>query len=123
MRYNVDIDGTICFPGKGEGKRYTHAIPRWDRISKINDLYIKGHEIIYHTARGMGTFDNDRGEAYEKYYDFALKQLRDWGCMFNDLYLGKPAADYYIDDKGINSEDFFNQDRTEGVGSREVDSQ
>ena len=113
MRYNVDIDGTICYPGKGDG-RYTLAVPRWDRI--INDLYIKGHEIIYHTARGMGTFDNDRGKAYEEYYDFTLKQL-------NDLYLGKPAADYYIDDKGINSEDFFNKDRTEGVGSREVDSQ
>ena len=24
MRYNVDIDGTICIPGKGEG-RYTEA--------------------------------------------------------------------------------------------------
>mgnify|MGYP001162510626 FL=1 len=122
MRYNVDIDGTICYPGKGDG-RYTLAVPRWDRIQKINDLYIKGHEIIYHTARGMSTFENDREKAHEKYYDFTLKQLCGWGCMFNDLYLGKPAADYYIDDKGINSEDFFNQDRAEGVGSREVDSQ
>ena len=24
MRYNVDIDGTICIPGKGEG-RYTEG--------------------------------------------------------------------------------------------------
>ena len=26
MRYNVDIDGTICYPGKGDG-RYTLAVP------------------------------------------------------------------------------------------------
>ena len=25
MRYNVDIDGTICIPGKGEG-RYTERL-------------------------------------------------------------------------------------------------
>tara|TARA_A200000113_G_scaffold206826_1_gene204013 strand:+ start:6671 stop:6997 length:327 start_codon:yes stop_codon:yes gene_type:complete len=106
MRYNVDIDGTICIPGKGEG-RYTEAVPIPERIAKINDLYIKGHQIIYHTARGMGTFDNDREKAKEKYYDFTLKQLRSWGCMFHDLFLGKPAADYYIDDKGVNSDDFF----------------
>ena len=64
MRYNVDIDGTICFPGKGEGKRLMLSTLGQD--SKINDLYIKGHEIIYHTARGMGTFDNDRGEFLRK---------------------------------------------------------
>ena len=33
MRYVIDIDGTICFPGVGEN-RYTHAVPRWDRIQK-----------------------------------------------------------------------------------------
>ena len=27
--------------------------------------------------------------------------------MFTDLRLGKPSADYYIDDKGINDGDFF----------------
>lgn len=107
MKYVVDIDGTICYPGKGE-KRYTHANPRWDRISKINGLYRKNNQIIYLTARGMGTFDNDPSKAHEKYYDFTLKQLRSWGCMFNDLFLGKPSADFYIDDKGINDNDFFN---------------
>lgn len=106
MRYVIDIDGTICYPGEGE-KRYTHAVPRWDRISLINDLYTKDHEIIYLTARGMGTFNNDREKAYEKYYDFTLKQLCSWGCMFHDLFLGKPAADFYIDDKGISDNDFF----------------
>ena len=25
MRYVVDIDGTICYPGPDDEKRYTHA--------------------------------------------------------------------------------------------------
>ena len=110
MRYNVDIDGTICYPGEGDG-RYTLAIPRWDRIQIINKLYDEGHEIIYNTARGMGTFENDRDAAKDKYYEFTIEQLNSWGCKYHALFLGKPAADYYIDDKGINSEDFFNKDR------------
>jgi len=30
-----------------------------------------------------------------------------WGCKFHELHMGKPSGDYYIDDKGINSNDFF----------------
>lgn len=106
MKYVVDIDGTICYPGEGEEK-YTHAVPRYDRIRQINHLYIKGNEVIYFTARGMGRFNDDCQKAHDAFYELTLKQLCDWGCMFTDLRLGKPSADYYIDDKGINDGDFF----------------
>ena len=59
MRYVIDIDGTICYPGPGEG-RYIHAVPRWDRIQVINNLYDEGNYVVYLTARGMGRFDNSR---------------------------------------------------------------
>ncbi len=108
MRYNVDIDGTICYPGEGDG-RYTDAVPRWDRIKIINKLHDEGHEIIYHTARGMGTFKNDREAARKEYYVFTINQLNSWGCKYDALFLGKPAADFYIDDKGIQSDKFFDQ--------------
>ena len=108
MRYVIDIDGTICYPGTGEG-RYTDATPIPERIRMINDLYIEGHEIIYHTARGMGTFENDRQKANDMYYKFTADQLVKWGCMFTDLFLGKPAGDFYIDDKGMNLNDFFSK--------------
>jgi site-specific DNA-adenine methylase len=26
---------------------------------------------------------------------------------YHELFLGKPSGDYYIDDKGINSDEFF----------------
>ena len=70
MRYVVDIDGTICYPGPDDEKRYTHATPRWDRIQVINKLYDEGHTIVYLTARGMGRFKNDRKKAYKEFFQF-----------------------------------------------------
>ena len=49
--YVDDIDSTICTQTFGD---YSKAKPYQDRINKINDLYDKGHKIIYFTARGMG---------------------------------------------------------------------
>ena len=106
MIYVVDIDGTICTPGKGEG-RYTEAVSIPDRIAKINKLYDQGHYIVYLTARGMGRFGNSRMLSHKTFYNFTYDQLRSWGCKFHELHLGKPAGDYYIDDKGVHSDDFF----------------
>ena len=108
MNYVVDIDDTICIPGPTEETKYTGATPIPERISKINNLYIQGNRIIYYTARGMGKHKNSPKLAYDEYYDFTLKQLVSWGCMFNELHMGKPSGDYYIDDKGVNTNDFFN---------------
>ena len=55
----------------------------------------------------MGRFDQDRDKAIEGFYAFTRTQLDSWGCKYHRLFLGKPSADYYIDDKGINSDDFF----------------
>ena len=107
MRYVIDIDSTICVPGRTDEERYTGAIPIPERIDKINKLYDEGNTIVYFTARGMGRFDQDRDKAIEAFYTFTKTQLDTWGCKYHRLFLGKPSADCYIDDKGINSDDFF----------------
>ena len=56
----------------------------------------------------MGRFKNSRIMAYSKFYNFTYDQLKSWGCKFHELQLGKPAADFYIDDKAIKDHDFFN---------------
>ena len=108
MRYVIDIDGTICTPGTAEETRYTEALPIRDRIGKINKLYDDGHTIIYLTARGMGRHKNNADLARKEFYEFTEIQLSLWGCKYHQLFLGKPSGDYYIDDKGVNSDDFFN---------------
>ena len=107
MRYVVDIDGTICTPGPTEEMRYEQAMPIQDRIDRINKLYDEGHIIVYLTARGMGRYNNIVGLATKEFYEFTEIQLSLWGCKYHQLFLGKPSADYYIDDKGIHSDEFF----------------
>jgi len=109
MKYVIDIDGTICDkPECREDADYDTSVPKKDRIEKINKLYDEGNEIIYLTARGMGRHKNSRTLAHKEFYDLTFNQLKSWGCKFHELYMGKPAGDIYIDDKGINDNDFFN---------------
>ena len=105
MTYVFDIDGTIC---DTQGSDYDNSIPFTDRINYVNKLYDQGHTIIFQTARGMGRSNNSYNHAYSSFYELTLQQLNDWGVKFHELHLGKPAGDFYIDDKGIKDEDFFN---------------
>ena len=108
MTYVIDIDGTICTKqNELLGGDYTGTKPLVNRINKINSLYEEGHEIIYMTARGMGRNKNNPQAAIQGFYAFTVEQLKSWGCKYHQLFLGKPAADFYIDDKGVNDADFF----------------
>ena len=104
MVYVFDIDNTICIT---HGSDYENSEPYKERISKINNLYDSGHTIIMMTARGMGRTKQNELESYRIFYDFTFSQLKNWGVKFHKLMLGKPAADFYIDDKGVNSGNFF----------------
>jgi uncharacterized HAD superfamily protein len=109
MKYVVDIDGTICNKpdeNYSDGD-YSKSVPIQHRIEQINKLYDEGHTIIYLTARGMGRHKNSRMLAYKEFYDLTHSQLVGWGCKFHELHMGKPAGDFYIDDKGINDKHFF----------------
>jgi phosphatidate phosphatase PAH1 len=104
-KYIVDIDGTICTSvTTGE---YSDAIPLHDRICRINNLYDEGNYIVYLTARGMGRYNNNADLAKARFYEITKLQLKLWGCKYHELFLGKPSGDFYIDDKGINSDEFF----------------
>lgn len=102
--YVFDIDGTLCTLTDG---KYEKAEPLQKRINKLNQLYDEGHTVILHTARGMGRNNNDAIKSMLDFYDFTKLQLSEWDIKYHYLFLGKPAGDYYIDDKGINDGDFF----------------
>jgi hypothetical protein len=104
MRYVIDIDGTICTNTNG---KYEDAVPFYDRIQHINQLYDEGNIIVFHTARGMRTHNDDVIAAHNQWYDFTKKQLDEWNIKYHKLVLGKPQGDIYVDDKGLNDYDFF----------------
>ena len=95
MTYIFDIDGTICYSSNGD---YENSVPIESRIKKVNELYDEGNKIIFNTARGMGRTDNSPMFAERLFRKLTEEQL----------FLGKPSGDFYIDDKGIKDEDFFN---------------
>jgi hypothetical protein len=106
MTYVFDIDGTICssiIPGED----YNSAIPLQKRIDIVNKLFDEGHTIIFQTARGMGRSKNSVAYAHSAFYSMTKQQLESWGVKFHGLFLGKPAADIYVDDKGHRDIDFF----------------
>ena len=104
MVYVFDIDVTICTP---TDSNYEAATPLVDRIKKVNQIYEDGHTVIFQTARGMGRSKNSAAYANTAFYEFTKNQLDSWGVKYHALFLGKPAGDYYIDDKGIKDTNFF----------------
>ena len=91
MTFCIDIDGTICETSHGE---YNSSKPIKKMIDMFNKLYDRGHTIIYFTARGATTGID--------WYAFTKTQLVEWGVKFHEIQVGKPYADYYIDDRAVN---------------------
>lgn len=89
-----DIDGVIM--SLTNNNDYSSARPIESVVKIINNLYEQGHHIILFTARGYITKIDWQG--------LTCKQLKEAGVCYHELKFGKPAADYYIDDRMISLE-------------------
>jgi len=102
MIYCFDIDGTLCeTPNNQFGKPdYVNAIPIPFMVEQVNRLYDEGNYIIMQTARGKGSGIDQT--------ILTKNQLNEWGYKYHELFpmFCKPTADIFIDDKGINVEDW-----------------
>jgi hypothetical protein len=98
--YCFDLDGTLCSNTEGA---YTKAKPFPERIAQVNALYETGHRIVVYTARGSKTRID-----WEK---LTRKQLAAWQVKYHQLYMGKPYADIYIDDKCVHVSEWFKTSR------------
>ena len=96
MIYCFDIDGTLCSQRDGD---YENAEPYAARIATVNELYRQGHRVILYTARGSGTGLDWRS--------VTERQLAEWGLQFHELWLGKPPADIFIDDRAVHPDVWF----------------
>lgn len=91
-----DIDGCLAekADAKDLGGDYALNTPNQKIINICNKLYDAGNKIVLHTARGSGT-GTDWSEQ-------TATQMAKWGVRYHKLTFGKPAADYYIDDKSLD---------------------
>lgn len=96
MKFMIDIDNTICISKNSDYHNSTAIV---DRINHFNQLFDRGHEIHYWTARGQ-TSGIDWSE-------LTTSQMNEWRVKYTSLQFNKPAYDIWIDDKAINVETYF----------------
>jgi len=102
-----DIDDTLC---DNRNRDYENALPKRDVIKKLNQLHRSGYKIVLYTSRGMVSCGGDREKAEKKNLPVLEKWLADNNVEYDEIVFGKPIADLYVDDRGMNTEDFLKAD-------------
>ena len=97
MRIIIDLDGTICELRK-HGQDYSQVKPNPLAIQKIKALKKQGHYLIIQTSRHMKTCGGDQGQVLAKVGAITLDWLKKHKVPYDEIYLGKPNGDVYIDD-------------------------
>lgn len=92
-----DVDGVIA--AIHPENKYDETGPIPENIVKINRLFDAGHKIVLFTARGSLTGIDWR--------EVTKKQMKEWGVRHHELRFGKPAADFYVDDKMLSMKSVF----------------
>jgi uncharacterized HAD superfamily protein len=92
MRLIIDLDGTIC----SEEKQFSRALatPLVGAQVALQKLKSQGHTIIIYSARTWAE------------YEVTFAWLRDNQIPFDQLILGKPQGDYWIDDRALEFKDW-----------------
>jgi len=111
MRICFDLDDTLCHGSKKvDGVTdYSGCYPALMAASTLRGLREHGHTVIIQTARGMSTAGGRVGVVIKNVGLLTLQQLEAWGFEYDEIYFGKPSADLYVDDKGKNALDFWNE--------------
>lgn len=99
QRFVFDIDGVIAV--KRDDLSYDKAEPNEKMIRIINQLYDWGNEIILFTARGYVTGIN--------WYPVTKASMDKWGVKYHELLMGKPNADFYVDDHFLPIEFLYDE--------------
>ena len=85
--FAFDMDGVIATPPPTTN---TAAPPHTNRPSPWESAPRRGQPVLY-TARGSQTGID--------WQSLTRQQLDGWGVRYHEVRFGKPAADYYIDDR------------------------
>jgi mannose-6-phosphate isomerase-like protein (cupin superfamily) len=111
-KYFIDLDNTLC---KTENSDYVNSTPIIERINYVNELKMAGNHITIWTARGA-TSGIDHSE-------LTKKQINDWNIQYDELLMGKPNYDVYIDDKSFNVDSYWPLPKEGDTKSKKLQSE
>lgn len=102
LRICFDLDNTlVSYPLIKND--YSSVQPNSKIIEYIRYLKKQGHTIIIYTARRMKTHNGNVGKIIKDVGDITIDTLKKFNIPYDELYFGKPYADFYIDDLAINT--------------------
>lgn len=87
MQLIIDLDGTICTEEKQFSRALARPLP--GAIDAIRHLKEKGHTVIIYSARTWAE--------YELTVDWLVRH----NVAYDQLILGKPQGDFWIDDRAV----------------------
>lgn len=100
-RFCFDLDNTlVTYPTvKGD---YTTVKPIEKNINFLKYLKSFGNTIIIYTARRMKTHHGNIGKINADIGKITFETLENFNIPYDEIYFGKPYADFYIDDLGVS---------------------
>jgi len=100
-RICFDLDNTlVTFPTVTDD--YTSVKPIEKNISFLKYLKSFGNIIIIYTARRMKTHNGNIGKINSDIGKITFETLDKFNIPYDEIYFGKPYADFYIDDLALN---------------------
>jgi capsule biosynthesis phosphatase len=100
-RICFDLDNTlVTYPVIPND--YSTCLPIQKNIDFLKYLKKMGNTIIIHTARRMKTHKSNLGRVNADIGKLTFDMLDKMDIPYDEIYFGKPDADFYIDDKGVN---------------------
>lgn len=100
-RFCFDLDNTLVTYPEIEGD-YSSVKPILKNIEYLKFLKSLGHTIIIHTARRMRTHKGNVSAVIQDIGEVTFDTLKKFNIPYDEIYFGKPYADYYIDDLAVN---------------------
>ena len=104
LKFCFDLDNTLVTYPKVRND-YTTVFPIENNIKFLRYLKSKGHTIIIYTARRMLTHNGNVGKIVKDVGKITLDSLDKFNIPYDEIFFGKPHADFYIDDLSINPYD------------------
>ena len=101
LKICFDLDNTLVTFPKIKND-YTSVEPITKNIDFLKYLKSFGHTIIIYTARRMKTHHGNVGKIMADIGKITFDTLERFDIPYDEIYFGKPCADVYIDDLGLN---------------------
>jgi capsule biosynthesis phosphatase len=117
LRICFDLDNTLVSYPKVKGD-YSSVEPITKNINFLKLLKELGHTIIIHTARRMKTHHGNVGAVISDIGRVTFDTLDKFEIPYDEIYFGKPYANFYIDDLAINP--YISLDKSIGIFSADT---